>query len=146
MNKTVELAKLNGVAIGAHPSLPDLQGFGRREMAIEPVSLFKYSCGILFSISCHQEELKACFIYQVGALSGFLKLHGLPLNHVRLRYPVKALSSPTIDQATWRGIRANSSFARACASPRSSCQGIQQESRPTDRSCGFSGNGPSNGC
>lgn len=40
MNKTVELAKLNGVAVGAHPSLPDLQGFGRREMAIEPVNIF----------------------------------------------------------------------------------------------------------
>ncbi|KAF9466664.1 hypothetical protein BDZ94DRAFT_126336 [Collybia nuda] len=65
MNKTVELAKLNGVAVGAHPSLPDLQGFGRREMVIEP------------------DELLACFIYQVGALSGFLKLHGLPLNHIK---------------------------------------------------------------
>lgn len=37
MNKTVQLAKSNGVLVGAHPSLPDLQGFGRREMAIEPV-------------------------------------------------------------------------------------------------------------
>jgi len=37
MNKTVALAKEHGVAVGAHPSLPDLQGFGRREMAIEPV-------------------------------------------------------------------------------------------------------------
>jgi hypothetical protein len=38
MNKTVALAKSNNVLAGAHPSLPDLQGFGRREMAIEPVS------------------------------------------------------------------------------------------------------------
>jgi UPF0271 protein len=38
MNKTVALAKSNNVLVGAHPSLPDLQGFGRREMAIEPVS------------------------------------------------------------------------------------------------------------
>ena len=37
MNKTVALAKEHGVTVGAHPSLPDLQGFGRREMAIEPV-------------------------------------------------------------------------------------------------------------
>ncbi|KII90458.1 hypothetical protein PLICRDRAFT_39005 [Plicaturopsis crispa FD-325 SS-3] len=65
MNKTVALAKENNVLVGAHPSLPDLQGFGRREMAIEP------------------DELEACFIYQVGALSGFLKRHGLPLNHVK---------------------------------------------------------------
>lgn len=65
MNKTVELAKKNGVKVGAHPSLPDLQGFGRREMAIEPA------------------ELMNCFMYQVGALSGFLKLHGLSMNHVK---------------------------------------------------------------
>lgn len=37
MDKTVRLAKENGVHIGAHPSLPDRQGFGRREMAMEPV-------------------------------------------------------------------------------------------------------------
>lgn len=37
MNKTVTLAKQNNVLVGAHPSLPDRQGFGRREMAIEPV-------------------------------------------------------------------------------------------------------------
>lgn len=38
MNKTVALAKKYNVLVGAHPSLPDRQGFGRREMAIEPVS------------------------------------------------------------------------------------------------------------
>ena len=32
MRKTVRLAKRHGVKVGAHPSLPDLQGFGRREM------------------------------------------------------------------------------------------------------------------
>lgn len=37
MDKTVSLAKRYGVAVEAHPSLPDRQGFGRREMAIEPV-------------------------------------------------------------------------------------------------------------
>ncbi|KAF8187966.1 lamb YcsF family protein [Mycena galopus ATCC 62051] len=65
MNTTVAHAKLHGVAVGAHPSLPDRQGFGRREMAMEP------------------EELLSCFVYQIGALNGFLKLHGLPLNHVK---------------------------------------------------------------
>ena len=34
MRRTVRLAKERGVAVGAHPSLPDLQGFGRREMKI----------------------------------------------------------------------------------------------------------------
>jgi len=65
MNKTVLMAKENHVLVGAHPSLPDMQGFGRREMAMEP------------------DELSSCFIYQVGALLGFLKRHGLPLNHVK---------------------------------------------------------------
>ncbi|KAH7921345.1 LamB/YcsF [Leucogyrophana mollusca] len=65
MNKTVVLAKENNVLVGAHPSLPDLQGFGRREMAIEP------------------DELESCFIYQVGALDGFLKRYGLPMNHIK---------------------------------------------------------------
>lgn len=34
LKKTVELAVKNGAAVGAHPSLPDLMGFGRREMNI----------------------------------------------------------------------------------------------------------------
>jgi len=65
MSKTVRLAQEHGVLIGAHPSLPDRQGFGRREMAIEP------------------EELENCFKYQVGALLGFLIPRGLKLNHVK---------------------------------------------------------------
>ena len=35
MRKTVKLAKKNNVKVGAHPSLPDLQGFGRREMKLQ---------------------------------------------------------------------------------------------------------------
>ena len=38
MDKTVQFAKQNGVRVGAHPSLPDRQGFGRREMKMDPVS------------------------------------------------------------------------------------------------------------
>jgi len=65
MQRTVQLAKKFGVRVGAHPSLPDLQGFGRREMKMEP------------------GELTACIIYQVGALKGFLDAEGMPLNHVK---------------------------------------------------------------
>ncbi len=65
MQRTVRLAKKAGVKVGAHPSLPDLQGFGRREMKMEP------------------EELTACIIYQVGALKGFLDGEGMKLNHVK---------------------------------------------------------------
>lgn len=65
MRTTVQLAKRHGVKVGAHPSLPDLQGFGRREMKIS------------------REELANCIIYQVGALKGFLEAEGLPLNHIK---------------------------------------------------------------
>lgn len=65
MRKTVRLAKANGVKVGAHPSLPDLQGFGRREMKIG------------------REELANCIIYQVGALKGFLDAEGMKLNHIK---------------------------------------------------------------
>jgi len=82
MNTTVELAKENGVKVGAHPSLPDLQGFGRREMAIEPVSSTQDGLVVESNNDVEQGELMNCFMYQVGALSGFLKLHGLPMNHV----------------------------------------------------------------
>ncbi|MCS4504927.1 hypothetical protein KBTX_00424 [wastewater metagenome] len=65
MRKTVELARSHGVRVGAHPSLPDLQGFGRREMKIP------------------REELANILIYQVGALKGFLDGAGMALNHIK---------------------------------------------------------------
>jgi UPF0271 protein len=65
MQKTVRLAKAHGVRVGAHPSYPDLQGFGRREMKMG------------------REELTACLIYQIGALKGFLDIEGMPLNHIK---------------------------------------------------------------
>ena len=65
MARTVKLAKKHRVKVGAHPSLPDLQGFGRREMKMEP------------------DELVDCIIYQVGALKGFLNREGMPLNHIK---------------------------------------------------------------
>lgn len=63
MQHTVNLAKENGVAIGAHPSFPDLLGFGRRNMTATP------------------EEARAYVKYQVGALQGFLG--GAKLQHVK---------------------------------------------------------------
>ncbi|HEX2887251.1 5-oxoprolinase subunit PxpA [Vineibacter terrae] len=65
MRATVRLAKANGVAVGAHPSLPDRQGFGRREMQIG------------------REELANCLIYQIGALKGFLDAEGMTLYHIK---------------------------------------------------------------
>ena len=53
MRKTVELAEARGVAVGAHPSFPDLAGFGRRNMVVSP------------------QEARDDVVYQIGALAAF---------------------------------------------------------------------------
>jgi 5-oxoprolinase (ATP-hydrolysing) subunit A len=65
MRDTVALAERHGVRVGAHPSYPDLQGFGRREMEMDA------------------DELTAAIVYQVGALRAFLDAAGLELNHLK---------------------------------------------------------------
>lgn len=65
MHATVRACKANNIKVGAHPGLPDIQGFGRREIQLDP------------------EEHTANIIYQVGALKGFLDAEGVPLHHVK---------------------------------------------------------------
>lgn len=65
MRRTVRLAKAAGVAIGAHPGFPDLQGFGRREMAIDPA------------------DVEASVIAQVGSLAAIARAEGVALQHVK---------------------------------------------------------------
>jgi len=65
MEKTVALAAKNGVAVGAHPSFPDLQGFGRRNMLMKP------------------SEIKTMVMYQIGALDAFCKAKGISMQHVK---------------------------------------------------------------
>ena len=65
MNRTIQLAKKHQVGIGAHPGLPDLKGFGRRNMDIAP------------------EEIYNIVIYQLGALNGFCRIHDVKMNHVK---------------------------------------------------------------
>ena len=65
MKKTVKLALKYNVAVGAHPGLPDLQGFGRREMAISA------------------EEAYDMVVYQIGALAAFVQSEGGMLRHVK---------------------------------------------------------------
>jgi 5-oxoprolinase (ATP-hydrolysing) subunit A len=65
MRDTVALARAHDVSVGAHPSYPDLQGFGRRVMDMEP------------------DELTAALLYQVGALKAFLDAEGMPLRHIK---------------------------------------------------------------
>lgn len=65
MRHTVAQAIAHGVAIGAHISLPDLQGFGRREMSVTPA------------------EVHALTLYQIGALHAFTRAAGATLSHVK---------------------------------------------------------------
>jgi len=65
MQTTVARAVAHGVAIGAHVSLPDLQGFGRREMQVSPA------------------EVHAMTLYQIGALHAFAIAAGTQLAHVK---------------------------------------------------------------
>jgi len=84
MARTVSLAKKNNVAIGAHPSYPDIMGFGRREMQLSP------------------EEVMSCTIYQIGALQGFAKAAGVSLQHVK---PHGALyNTASEDEETSKGV------------------------------------------
>ncbi|WP_201715133.1 LamB/YcsF family protein [Rossellomorea arthrocnemi] len=65
MKRTVANAMKHNVNIGAHPGLPDLQGFGRRMMHISP------------------DEAYALIQYQIGALHAFVKAQGGNLSHIK---------------------------------------------------------------
>ena len=65
MRRSVRLARDNGVAIGAHPGLPDLVGFGRRPMSVTP------------------PEVEAFVLYQIGALEAIARAEGVKLQHVK---------------------------------------------------------------
>ena len=64
MDRMVRAAKAHHVSIGAHPGLPDLMGFGRRDMAVSA------------------EEMEAMLAYQIGALKGIATRHGVRVEHV----------------------------------------------------------------
>ncbi len=65
MRRTVRLALENQVAIGAHPGLPDLAGFGRRNMSVNAT------------------ETRDLVLYQIGALEAFVRAEGGRLRHVK---------------------------------------------------------------
>lgn len=64
MARMVRLAKARGVDVGAHPGLPDRQGFGRRELPFGP------------------DELRQQMLYQLGALTAIAKAEGVAVSHV----------------------------------------------------------------
>jgi len=65
IERTIKMALRHDVAIGAHPSFPDLQGFGRRVMYIPPT------------------ELTAIIRYQIAALKGMTEALGGTLHHIK---------------------------------------------------------------
>lgn len=83
MKDTVELAHSHQVAVGAHPGLPDLMGFGRRSMAVSPA------------------EVKAYTLYQLGALEAMARAGGTRLYHVKAHGALYNLAAadPALAQA-----------------------------------------------
>jgi len=82
--RTVQAAVARGVAVGAHPGLPDLQGFGRRVMKVS------------------EGEVYDMVVYQIGAVQAFAAAAGSRLRHVKIH---GALYNMAVnDEALSRGI------------------------------------------
>ncbi|UNI18726.1 hypothetical protein JDV02_004981 [Purpureocillium takamizusanense] len=88
MAKTVAQCKIHGVKVGAHPGLPDIQGFGRREMQLTP------------------EEHTANMVYQIGALQAFLDREQLAMHHVKPHGVLYGMMARNVDvaRAVWAGV------------------------------------------
>ena len=89
MRHTVAQSIAHDVAIGAHVSLPDLQGFGRREMSVTP------------------NEAHAMTLYQIGALHAFTRAAGAKLSHVKPHGALynMAARDPALANAIARAVR-----------------------------------------
>src|SRR5256714_7003385 len=89
IRKTVRLAVDNGVAIGAHPSLPDIMGFGRRTMRISP------------------QEMYDLIVYQAGAVEAFARAAGARLHHVKCHGALynMAANDEALSEAMARAVR-----------------------------------------
>ncbi|MFD2762033.1 LamB/YcsF family protein [Lentibacillus juripiscarius] len=81
MYETVRTAKGNGVGIGAHPGLPDLQGFGRRHIKVDPEDVYRF------------------VTYQIGALKGFCHVHHVAMNHVKAHGALYNMAATDADVA-----------------------------------------------
>ena len=88
MDRTVALAAGHGVGVGAHPSFPDLQGFGRRPMTLSSAEIENY------------------VLYQLGALAAFAGAHGVPLVHVKAHGALANMAAvdPRIAEAIAKGV------------------------------------------
>ncbi len=82
MLKTVKVAKEHNIAIGAHPALPDLVGFGRRRMAISDSEAYAYT------------------LHQLGALKAFCLAENVELSHVKSHGALYNMAAEDYDLAT----------------------------------------------
>ena len=81
MRETVALAAEHDVAVGIHPGLPDMMGFGRRKMDIPPEDLCDY------------------VVYQLGALLGFAEQAGVDVQHVKPHGSMYSMLSESAEHA-----------------------------------------------
>lgn len=90
MRRTLALARERGVSIGAHPSFPDLQGFGRRRIEMAPA------------------DVEAMLIYQVGALQGLARAERTEVTHVKPHGALNnmACEDPRLAATVARAVRA----------------------------------------
>lgn len=79
MDKTVELCKANGIALGAHPGYPDKENFGRTNMDVTPKQVYDYT------------------LYQLGALSAIAKAQGQSLQHIKPHGAMYNMAAKDID-------------------------------------------------
>jgi UPF0271 protein len=88
MDRTVRACRAAGVAVGAHPSFPDLVGFGRRAMDVTPA------------------EAETDVVYQVAALAGFCRRNGVRLQHVKPHGAINNLAArdPVLADAIAAGV------------------------------------------
>ncbi|MFJ4293568.1 5-oxoprolinase subunit PxpA [Cupriavidus sp. NPDC089707] len=89
MVQTVKWALEHGVAIGAHPSYPDRENFGRTEMQRDP------------------EDVYADMLYQIGALDAIVRAQGGALRHVKPHGALynQAVRDPALARAIVRAVR-----------------------------------------
>lgn len=91
MYRTLELAKENGVGVGAHPGFNDLWGFGRRQIHGQS-----------------PDEIEKSMVYQVGALQGVARAVGTSVTHYKIHGALGNMAAvdPDLAMATARAVKA----------------------------------------
>ena len=89
LKRTIRLARDSNTAVGAHPGLPDLMGFGRRRMDVTPEELYDYC------------------VYQIGAAQAFCAALGVPIQHVKCHGILETMSTqkPELAEAIAAAVR-----------------------------------------